>query len=90
MTIEQFRTKVKGKFFKACFVKQDGSLREMVARFGVTKHLRGGKAKTNDGILTVFDVTKGEYRSISIERLVYLRSKDNKVIGQNALKEVLK
>lgn len=60
-----------GQIFSVEFIKRtDGSLRRMVCRLGVKKHLKGGTAaydaKEHD-LLTVFDMEKGGYRSIPVE-----------------------
>lgn len=60
-----------GGIFSVEFIKRtDGSLRKMVCRLGVKKHLKGG-TKAYDAkkqnLLTVFDMEKGGYRSIPIE-----------------------
>lgn len=55
-----------GKFVSVRFVKKDGSIRTMVARLGVTKHLKGGSSTLDPSkYLTVFDVQKGQYRAIN-------------------------
>lgn len=88
MNIQEFRKEVKGKFFKACFFKKDGTIREMVARLGVKTALKGGKL-TYDAesmnYLTVFDVKKREYRTINIDALIYLKYNGKKVLGSKAL-----
>ena len=60
-----------GQIFSVEFIKRtDGSLRHMVCRLGLKKHLRGGSAaydaKEHD-LLTVFDMEKGGYRSIPVD-----------------------
>lgn len=62
-----------GLIFTAFFMKADGSIREMRCRTGVRKHLRGGQKPYNDSehnILTVFDMQKGQYRSMRLDRLI--------------------
>lgn len=55
-----------GKFVKVTFTKKDGSLRVMVCRLGVTKHLKGGESTLDaDKYLTVFDVQAQGYRAIN-------------------------
>lgn len=61
--------KANGKFFSVTFEKKDGTLRKMVCRTGVKKHLKGGELKHNPaelGHLVVFDVQKKEYRTINL------------------------
>jgi len=60
-----------GQIFAVEFIKRtDGTLRRMVCRLGVRKHLRGGTAPYSakeHNLLTVFDMEKGGYRSIPVE-----------------------
>ena len=60
-----------GAIFGVEFIKRsDGSLRKMVCRLGVRKHLKGG-AKAYDpkkhDLLCVFDMEKESYRSIPVD-----------------------
>lgn len=76
MNIQEFKNEVKGNFFRVCFVKKDGTTREMIARFGVKKHLKGGELKYNPeslNYLTVFDVQKKAYRTINMNNLIFLK-----------------
>lgn len=61
-----------GAIFSVKFIKKDGTLRDMVCRLGVTKHLKGG-VKGYDAadfkLVTVFDMQKKGYRSISLDTL---------------------
>ena len=61
-----------GRFFTVTFVKQDGTLRTMNARVGVTSHIKGtgtSRAGTNDKYLTVFDAQKRAYRTINLDTI---------------------
>lgn len=60
-----------GRFVSVRFVKKDGSIRSMVCRLGVTKHLKGGSS-TLDPVkyLTVFDVAAKGYRAINRDTIV--------------------
>lgn len=92
MNIQQFKNEVKGNFFRACFVKKDGSVREMTARFGVKKHLKGGELGYNAeayNYIVVFDVDKKEYRTINMDKLIYLRYNGKEVVGSQAMKDAL-
>lgn len=65
-----------GKIFSVRFTKKDGTLRDMVCRLGVMKHLRGGNKNTCDAydhLVTVFDVTKEQYRNINVNTLISLK-----------------
>jgi hypothetical protein len=66
-----------GRIFTVEFIKRTtGELRTMVCRRGVRKGLTG-KGMSYDplskALLTVWDVQKGAYRMISLDRLVRLR-----------------
>jgi hypothetical protein len=62
-----------GRIFSASFHKVDGSMRHMVCRRGVTKHLRGGTMRydpTPRLMMPVFDLQKREYRILSVATMV--------------------
>ncbi|MCI0557186.1 MAG: SH3 beta-barrel fold-containing protein [Nitrososphaera sp.] len=62
-----------GRIFSAYFMKNDGSMRSMVCRRGVKRHLRGGKLPYDpkeQHVLPVFDLQKKDYRSLRLDRLV--------------------
>lgn len=69
----------RGKIFGVSFTKKDGSHRDMTARLGVTKHLKGDEGKgriynpSDYNMLCVFDVKKEGYRTIPFDRLLELR-----------------
>jgi hypothetical protein len=73
MNVENFRTLIKdGKIFSVEFIKKDGSTRNMNARFGVKKHLRGGESAydaASKNLIPVFDLTKREYRMINVSTI---------------------
>ena len=92
MNIQQFKNEVKGNFFRACFVKKDGSVREMTARFGVKKYLKGGELgylPEEHNYIVVFDVDKKEYRTINMDKLIYLRYNGKEVVGSQAMMDAL-
>ena len=61
-------------FFTVTFLKKDGSVRKMNARVGVTKHLKGGESTLDaTKYVTVFDVTKGEYRAVNRETIIEVK-----------------
>ena len=68
-----------GKFFGVEFIKRTtGELRQMQARIGVTKHLKGGAKKFDDAsknLLTVFSMDANGYRSIPIDAIQSLTVK---------------
>lgn len=67
-----------GEFFTVMFIKRTtGELRKMVCRKGVKKYLKGGPPAYNfseKNLVPVFDVEKGEYRSIPLENIVELHA----------------
>lgn len=70
--LAQLRTLVGNKIFSAEFIKKDGSLRKIVCRLGVKKHLRGGTLGYDAealNYLTVFDLQSEEYRTINVNTL---------------------
>jgi hypothetical protein len=88
MNIQEFKTEVKGNFFRACFLKKDGTVREMTARFGVKKHLKGGELSYNPedfNYVVVFDVDKQAYRTINMDKLIFLRYNGKEFLGNKAL-----
>ena len=65
-----------GKIFSVVFTKKDGSEREMVARTGVKKHLKGGELAYNPAeydMVCVFDVQKEGYRMINLDTLKLIK-----------------
>ena len=92
MDIQDFKDEVKGNFFRACFIKKDGTIREMTARFGVKKHLKGGELKYSPeayNYIVVFDVEKEQYRTINMNNLIFLRYNGKEVVGKTALIDYL-
>lgn len=71
----------KGKVFKVAFIKKNGDLRTMSCRLDVKKHLKGGKnnTKNKEDLLTVFDMSLKEYRSIPLNRLCSFKCGDIKI-----------
>jgi hypothetical protein len=58
-----------GKIFFVEFLKKDGSVRRMTARRSVTKGVTGKGMSYNPlsrGLLTVFDMDKGQFRQINL------------------------
>jgi len=79
ITKENVRERIgelKGKIFSVSFTKKDGSLRNMLCRTGVKKHLQGGELKYNPidkGLLTVWDLQKKGYRMVNLESLISIK-----------------
>ena len=66
-----------GHFVSVKFRKKDNSVRNLTGRLGVTKHLRGGTKKFDDGdynLVTIYDVENKGYRSFSVDRLMEIRA----------------
>lgn len=60
-----------GRFFSVVFVKKDGTTRTMVARLGVTKHLKGGQCTVDrEKFIIAYDMEKGGYRAINRDTIV--------------------
>ena len=74
----------KGKFMTVTFTKRgDNALRTMNCRTGVSKGVKGVKrARKNTGLMTVYDMTKREFRNINVSglRSVKLNGREYKVI----------
>jgi hypothetical protein len=65
-----------GQIFSATFIKKDGSIRNMIARIGVRKNLKGGTngASAKNYLVTVYDMAKGGYRMINLKTLLTLKA----------------
>ena len=65
-----------GQIFTVKFIKKDGTIRDMNARLGVTKHLKGGELAFNPAdynLIAAFDMQKKAYRMISIDTLCEIK-----------------
>jgi hypothetical protein len=70
--LKKLRELVGSKIFSVTFEKKDGTLREMVCRLGVTRHLKGGEMSYSPddfNYLVVFDMQKEAYRTINVNTL---------------------
>lgn len=68
----------KGKIFGVTFIKKDGSERQMTARLGVRKDIKGvGLAFNPDerNLIVVFDMRKRAYRMINLLTITSLNFK---------------
>ncbi len=66
--------------FSVSFKKKDGTQRNMVARLGVKKHLRGGSMSYNpseNGYIVAFDMYKAQYRTINAHSLTKVKANGN-------------
>ena len=71
-TAKRYMYKTNGKFFSAVFRKKNGERRLMNCRTNVGKYVKGVglKFKPQDkGLMTVFDLQKGQYRFINLMTL---------------------
>lgn len=62
-----------GRIFFVEFQKKDGTLRRMTARKGVHKGVTGkgmSYRPLGKGLMTVFDMDKGEYRMVNLNKVV--------------------
>jgi len=68
----------KGSIFSVKFTKQNGELRTLTGRLGVTKDLKGGVSGTaqHEKYLNVYDVQKQAYRSVNVETVQEIRMKN--------------
>ena len=64
-----------GTMFSVVFQKADGTLRRMVCRTGVTKHLKGGESthKDHPENIVVFDQEAGDYRAFNSNRVLRIK-----------------
>jgi hypothetical protein len=73
LILQAHKRNKKSTIFRVEFVKRTtGQYRVMRCRFGVTKHLKGGKLAYNPrdyDLLNTWDVDKREYRSINLNDL---------------------
>lgn len=65
-----------GKIFGVTFIKKDGSLRNMTARLGVRKNLKGVGLSFNPderNLIVVFDMRKKAYRMINLSTIISMK-----------------
>jgi len=67
--------KSSGKFMTVSFTKRgDNTLRVMNCRTGVSKGVKGVRlARKNTGLMTVYDMTKREFRNVNVSGLRSLK-----------------
>jgi hypothetical protein len=66
----------KGKIFGVTFIKKDGTTRNMTARLGVRKDLKGiGLSFSPDerNLIVVFDMRKKAYRMVNLSTIISIR-----------------
>ena len=60
--------KKRGVYFTVWFIKKDGTERKMTCRFGVKKHLHGGKSTLDETkFFTVYSMADADYRAVNKE-----------------------
>jgi hypothetical protein len=65
-----------GKFFSCQFVKLNGEVRQMTARLGVKKYLKGGKSNVDSSkYITVFEPSSGSYKNINRDSIMSVKFK---------------
>ena len=80
-TAKRYIYETNGKFFSAVFTKKNGEKRLMNCRTNVSKYVKGVglRFKPQDkGLMTVFDLTKGEYRFLNLTTLKSLKIRGKK------------
>lgn len=73
-----------GKIFFVEFIKKDGSPRRMTARRSVRKGVNGKGMKYRPlakGMLTVFDMDKGEFRLVNLTKIKRFSANGNKYLA---------
>ncbi len=71
--MEFLQNETAGRILSVYFEKKDGSMREMICRRGVTKHLRGGELPYNPKprmLVPVWDFGAKDYRIVNVATLV--------------------
>jgi hypothetical protein len=66
----------KGKIFGVTFIKKDGTTRNMTARLGVKKNLKGVGLSFNPderNLIVVFDMQKKAYRMVNLLTIISIR-----------------
>ena len=72
-------SETQGRFFSAHFQKRDGTMRQMVCRRGVKRHLAGGELPYDPRPrqkIPVWDTGAKDYRMVSVDSLVSFRIGD--------------
>jgi hypothetical protein len=76
MDISKIKELAGSQIFSVKFIKKDGTVREMVCRLGVKKHLKGGELAYDAkgmGYLPVFDMQKEEYRMVNTNTILEIK-----------------
>lgn len=59
----------RGTIFGAVYIKKDGTSTKVNARFGVTRHLKGGKRTVPGSMYVVWDNNRRRYTALDPERI---------------------
>lgn len=67
-----------GRFFSVSFIKKDGSARNMTARLGVRKGIKGTGTYSHTGDIhrnnmTVWDTAKRNFRTVPLDRIIWIK-----------------
>lgn len=78
-----------GKFVTVTFVKNDGSIRRINGRTGVTKYLKGGKIEGlkspgQQSYITIYDLQAKGYRNIRRDSILKINAEGFSVSTNNA------
>lgn len=68
--------KTKGRIFGVTFIKKDGTVRNMTARLGVRKDIKGVGLSFNPderNLIVVFDMHKRAYRMVNLSTILSIR-----------------
>lgn len=75
-----------GKIFTVVFVKKDKTIRKMVARLGVKKHLKGGECTLDRAqYIIAYDMENGGYRAINRDTIVSLTYQGATIYNQGPI-----
>ena len=75
--------KTKGRIFGVTFIKKDGTVRNMTARLGVRKDIKGVGLSFNPderNLIVVFDMHKRAYRMVNLSTILSIRHASTKSI----------
>lgn len=88
MNKQQLEDMVGGRFFHVTFIKKDGSVRNMNARLGVKKYIKGTGTTSNTprpaNIVTVFDMKVKQYRAFDLDRVYNVVQGNRVMFGDRA------
>jgi hypothetical protein len=59
-----------GRIFGAVYIKKDGQQTKVNGRFGVAKHLKGGRRTVPGSMYVIWDNNRRRYTALDPERIV--------------------